>query len=52
MRRYLQKMTGFDLFGHDIGVNYQGSGTYNTYLSAVVSVITLSLIVINLTLLT
>ena len=51
MRKYLNNLTGVDLFGHHVGVNYNDSHTYNTYLSATVSVMTISLMVINLVLL-
>ena len=49
--KYLTKLYGLDIFGHQVSVNYQGSQTYNTYVSAVVSLITVSLIVMNFVLL-
>ena len=51
MRKYLQNFTGLDLFGHNIGVNYEDSPTYNTYLSAAFSLVSIILIVMNLSLL-
>ena len=36
-----------DLFGHSIGVNYRGEGTYRTKLGGLVSVLTFLLICAN-----
>ena len=53
MRNYFRNLTlGVDLFGHNVGVNYDDSQTYNTYLSSIVSLITIGLMAINLVLLT
>ena len=47
-RKYLKNLTGIDLFGHTIGVNFRDSQTFDTKLSAVVSFVTLSFMMINL----
>ena len=41
-------LSGFDLYGHPIGVHYRGSGTYNTKLGAFMSLATIVLIFINM----
>ena len=38
-----------DIYGHPIGMNYQGSGSYSTRLGGVLSLMTFILICINTT---
>ena len=47
--KYFQNVKGLDIFGHDVGVNYESSQTYNTYLSTLISSITICLMLIHLT---
>ena len=44
-------MSGMDLFGHSIGVNYNDSATFGTKLSVFVSIATIGLIIANVCLL-
>ena len=44
----MANFNSFDIFGHTVSVNYRQSPTYNTYLSAAVSIITIGFIVLNL----
>ena len=48
IRKYLKNLTGFDLFGHTIGVNFRDSQTFDTKLSAVVSFVMLCFMLMNL----
>ena len=40
-------LVGQDIYGHVIGVHYKGSGTFNTGLGALCTLITYSLILFN-----
>ena len=42
-----RKLSGIDLYGHPIGVHYNGSGTFSTILGSLCSIVTLVLIAIN-----
>ena len=42
---------GLDIFGHPVSVNYQGSEAYSTHLSTFCSVAVLTLMIINLVML-
>ena len=47
MERLGKLFTGLDMYGHKIGVNYEGSDHFRTKLGAVVTLITYVLILIN-----
>ena len=44
-----QFLVSQDIYGHAIGVNYKGSGVYQTWLGAICTLITYSLMLLNLT---
>ena len=47
MRRALNNLSKADIYGHPIGVNYQGQETYSTNLGCLCTLATLVLILIN-----
>ena len=46
--KYFQKITGFDMFGQAVTMNYEGSDTYTSKLSSVVSIGLMTLMAFNL----
>ena len=48
MDRFSKMFESLDIYGHQIGVNYRGQGTYTTKLGALLSIATLVLSMINL----
>ena len=46
--KYFQRITGFDLFGQPVTVNYQGADVYTSSLSAIVSIAVIALMGFNL----
>ena len=48
LSQYARKVTGFDLFGVPVQINFSGSQTYNTYLSSVCSIALYVFMMMNL----
>ena len=48
LRDFGQFLVNFDMYGHSIGVHYQGNGAYKTRLGAFVTVLTYALMMSNL----
>ena len=48
LSQYVRKISGFDIFGVPVQVNFAGSQTYNTYLSSVCSIALYVFMMINL----
>ena len=46
-KHLLEMITNQDIYGHPIGINYKGSGTYKTLLGAFVTLITKALMIYN-----
>ena len=46
-KHLLEMITNQDIYGHPIGINYKGSGTYKTLLGAFVTLITKALMYYN-----
>ena len=51
-RKLFSKITGFDLFGSPVMVNFEGAETYTSYLSSIVSIGLMVLMAFNLVQLT
>ena len=48
LRSVTRGLSGFDLYGHPIGVHYRGSGTHNTKCGSFMTLVTFVLICINI----
>ena len=48
MKRCGKKLVEFDRYGHQVGVHFKGSGTYNTKLGAIMTLATYTLVLINM----
>ena len=48
LSQYVRKISGFDIFGAPVQINFAGSQTYNTYLSSVCSIALYVFMIINL----
>ena len=46
--QYIRKISGFDIFGVPVQINFAGSETYNTLLSSVCSITLYVFMMINL----
>ena len=42
-------LTGFDIYGHGIGVHHDGSGAYKTRLGAFLTLATFIVMIVNMT---
>ena len=48
MNKLSDFLVGFDIYGHQIGVNYKGGGTFNTRLGALCTLVTYTLMLVNM----
>ena len=51
MKKFEKFLVNQDIYGHPIGVNYRGDGSYKTRLGALCTLTTYALIMMNLTIL-
>ena len=48
MKRCGKKLVELDRYGHQVGVHFKGSGTYNTKLGAIMTLATYTLVLFNM----